>query len=175
MTDEIRDTSMWLGQTDLRVPRLGLGVMVWGDMSTAPRWNPARNAYGPTSSLEEQREALEVSLAAGVNLVDTAAMYGKGASERRVGELTEGRDVLVATKFPAGFVARAGSLPATLAASLRRLRRPAVDLYQLHFPSRWMSIPALMNLMADAGRPARCAPSGSATIRRRNCGPRTPP
>ena len=150
MTDEIRDTSMWLGQTDLRVPRLGLGVMVWGDMSTAPRWNPARNAYGPTSSLEEQREALEVSLAAGVNLVDTAAMYGKGASERRVGELTEGRDVLVATKFPAGFVARAGSLPATLAASLRRLRRPAVDLYQLHFPSRWMSIPALMNLMADA-------------------------
>ena len=150
MTDEDRAATSMLGQTDLRVPRLGLGVMVWGDISAAPRWNPARNAYGPTSSMEEQREALEVSLAAGVNLLDTAAMYGKGASERRVGELTEGKEVLVATKFPAGFFSRAGSLPATLDASLARLRRPVVDLYQVHFPSRWMSIPALMNLMADA-------------------------
>jgi aryl-alcohol dehydrogenase-like predicted oxidoreductase len=150
MTDEDRAATSMLGQTGLRVPRLGLGVMVWGDMSAAPRWNPARNAYGPTSSMEEQREALEVSLAAGVNLLDTAAMYGKGASERRVGELTEGKEVLVATKFPAGFFSRAGSLPGTLDASLARLRRPVVDLYQVHFPSRWMSIPALMNLMADA-------------------------
>ena len=96
-------TSMGLGRTDLRVARLGIGAMVWGDMSTAPRWNPARNAYGPTSSAEEQREALEVSLAAGVNFLDTAAMYGKGASERRVGELTAGKDVVVATKFPFSF------------------------------------------------------------------------
>jgi aryl-alcohol dehydrogenase-like predicted oxidoreductase len=119
-------------------------------MSAAPRWNPARNAYGPTSSIEDQREALEVSIAAGVNLVDTAAMYGKGASELRVGQLAEGKDVLVATKFPFGFFSRAGSLPTTLDASLARLRRSRVDLYQVHFPSRWMSIPQLMNLMADA-------------------------
>jgi aryl-alcohol dehydrogenase-like predicted oxidoreductase len=151
VSDEGRATAwMMLGRTDLRVPRLGLGVMVWGDMAAAPRWNPARNAYGPTSSLNEQREALEANLAAGVNLLDTAAMYGKGASERRVGELTEGKDVLIATKFPAGFFSRAASLPATLEASLARLRRPVVDLYQIHFPSRWMSIPTLMNLMADA-------------------------
>jgi aryl-alcohol dehydrogenase-like predicted oxidoreductase len=76
-------TSMVLGRTELFVSRLGIGAMVWGDMSTAPRWSPARNAYGPTSSADEQREALEVSLAAGVNFLDTAAMYGKGASERR--------------------------------------------------------------------------------------------
>ena len=141
---------MALGRTGLGVPRLGLGAMVWGDMSAAPRWNPARNAYGPTSSIEDQREALEVSIAAGVNLVDTAAMYGKGASELRVGQLAEGKDVLVATKFPFGFFSRAGSLPTTLDASLARLRRSRVDLYQVHFPSRWMSIPQLMNLMADA-------------------------
>ena len=58
-------TSMALGRTDLQVPRMGLGVMVWGDMTKAPRWNPARNAYGPTSSLEDQREALRISLDAG--------------------------------------------------------------------------------------------------------------
>jgi aryl-alcohol dehydrogenase-like predicted oxidoreductase len=124
--------------------------MVWGDMSTAPRWNPARNAYGSTSSKEEQQRALDVSLAAGVNLIDTAAMYGKGASERRVGELTHGRDVLVATKFPFSFFARAGSLPAALDDSRARLQRPAIDLYQIHFPRPWMPIPTLMDRMADA-------------------------
>jgi aryl-alcohol dehydrogenase-like predicted oxidoreductase len=149
MVDDDRDVTLTLGQTGLRVPRLGLGVMVWGDMSKA-RWSPARNAYGPTSSEEEQREALEISLAAGVNLLDTAAMYGNGASERRVGELTEGKNVRVATKFPARILARDGSLPATLDASRARLRRPVIDLYQIHFPYRWMSIPTLMNLMADA-------------------------
>jgi aryl-alcohol dehydrogenase-like predicted oxidoreductase len=143
-------TSMRLERTDLGVSQLGIGAMVWGDMSTAPRWNPARNAYGPTSSAEEQREALEVNLAAGVNFLDTAAMYGKGASERRVGELTAGRDVVVATKFPFSFLSRAGSLPIALEGSLARLQRRTIDLYQVHYPFRWMSIPRLMNLMAEA-------------------------
>jgi aryl-alcohol dehydrogenase-like predicted oxidoreductase len=124
-------------------------------MSTAPRWNPARNAYGPTSSLEEQRAALEVSLTAGVNFVDTAAMYGKGASERRVGELTAGKDVVVATKFPFGFLSRASSLPVALQGSLARLQRTRIDLYQVHYPSRWMSIPTLMKLMAEAVQAAK--------------------
>lgn len=140
-----------LGRTGVRVPPLGVGVMVWGDMTQSPRMNPARNAYGPTSGLADQRDAYEVSLAAGVNLFDTAAMYGNGVSERRLGELTEGNDrVLVATKFPAKFFARTGSLPETLDASLSRLRRGVIDLYQVHFPVRWMPIPRLMNLMADA-------------------------
>jgi aryl-alcohol dehydrogenase-like predicted oxidoreductase len=139
-----------LGRSEVRVSRLGLGAMVWGDMSTAPWWSPARSAYGPTSSAADQREALAVSLAAGVNFVDTAAMYGKGVSERRVGELTVGKDVVVATKFPFGFFARASSLPATLDDSLVRLQRSSVDLYQIHYPWRWMSIGTLMNLMADA-------------------------
>jgi aryl-alcohol dehydrogenase-like predicted oxidoreductase len=144
-------TTMPLGRSGLRVPRMGLGVMVWGDMTTAPRWNPARNVYGPLSSPQDQREALQTSLAAGINLLDTAALYGKGASERRVGELTEGMDgVLVATKFPDTFLPRAGTLPKTLDGSLERLRRRTVDLYQVHFPRPWMPIPTLMNLMADA-------------------------
>ncbi len=141
---------MVLGRTELVVSRLGIGAMVWGDMSTAPRWSPARNAYGPTSSAEDQRAALEVSLAAGVNFLDTAAMYGKGVSEWRVGELTAGRDVVVATKFPSGLFSSAGGLPATLEESLARLRRTTIDLYQIHFPTPWLPIPALMSLMADA-------------------------
>ena len=143
-------TSIRLGRTDIQVARLGIGAMVWGDMSTAPWWSPARSVYGPTSSASEQRDALEVSLAAGMNFLDTAAMYGKGASERRVGELTRGKDVVVATKFPVGNFSRESSLPRTLDESLTRLQRTQVDLHQIHYPFPWMSIPKLMNLMADA-------------------------
>jgi aryl-alcohol dehydrogenase-like predicted oxidoreductase len=141
---------MTLGKSSVQVSRLGLGAMVWGDMSTAPRWNAARNAYGPTSSKEEQQQALEVSLAAGVNFIDTAAMYGKGASERRVGELTFDRDVVLGTKFPFSRFARPATLPRTLDGSLARLQRSSIDLYQVHYPRPWMPIPALMEYMANA-------------------------
>jgi aryl-alcohol dehydrogenase-like predicted oxidoreductase len=143
-------TSMMLGGTSRRVSRLGLGAVVWGDMSTVPRWNSQRIVYGPTSSADEQREALRASLAAGVNLIDTAPIYAKGASERRVGELTRGTDIMVATKFPMRYVSRAGHLPVALDNSLSRLERTAIDLYQVHFPLPWMSIPTVMNFMTDA-------------------------
>ena len=75
-------------------------------------------------------------------------MYSGGASERRLGELARGKDVVLATKFPSSLFARTGSLPRDLDASLARLGR--VDLYQHHVPLTWMSIPRLMDLMADA-------------------------
>jgi aryl-alcohol dehydrogenase-like predicted oxidoreductase len=139
-----------LGKSDLQVPRLGLGVMVWGQPTGLARWTPAQLAYGPSHGTEEEERALEVSLAAGVNLMDTAAMYSGGASERRLGELARGKDVLIATKFPPGLFSRDTSLPKALEDSLARLQRSSVDLYQIHFPMPRMSIPKLMNLMADA-------------------------
>ncbi len=139
-----------LGRSGLRVSRIGLGAMVWGSPTGMDRWTPAQLAYGPSHGIEEEERALEASLVAGVNLIDTAAMYSNGASERRVGELTQGKDVLIATKFPTTFFARTRSLPAALETSLNRLRRRAIDLYQIHYPFPWMSIPGLMDLMADA-------------------------
>jgi aryl-alcohol dehydrogenase-like predicted oxidoreductase len=85
-----------------------------------------------------------------VDLFDTAPMYSGGASERRLGELADGRHVVIATKFPPGWLSTAEALPDALDQSLARLRRSAIDLYQHHFPSRRVSIPALMGLMADA-------------------------
>ena len=54
----------------------------------------------------------------------------------------------MATKFPSNF-SRERSLP-TLDESLTRLQRTRIDLYQIHYPFPWLSIPKLMNLMADA-------------------------
>jgi aryl-alcohol dehydrogenase-like predicted oxidoreductase len=143
-------TTVPLGQSNLLVPRLGLGAMVWGKPSGLARWTPAQLAYGPSDNAAEEERALEVSLAAGVNLVDTAEMYSGGASERRVGELARDKEVLIATKFPPSPFFRAESLPKALEDSLTRLQRNTIDLYQIHFPTPWMSIPKLMNLMADA-------------------------
>jgi aryl-alcohol dehydrogenase-like predicted oxidoreductase len=123
--------------------------MTWGEAQGLARFHPAKMAYGGAEGLEEERAALEVSLDAGVDLFDTAAMYSAGASERRVGELAAGRDVLVASKFPGGFRFQAEGFPDELEGSLGRLGRSTVDLYQHHFPGR-VSIPKLMDAMADA-------------------------
>lgn len=144
------ETQMQLGGASLRVSRLGVGAMTWGDAKGLARLQPAKTAYGSADGIEEERRALEASLGAGVNLFDSAAMYSGGASERRLGELTRGRDAFIASKFPGGFSFKADDFPKELDASLARLGRGSIDLYQHHFPSRGVSIPALMNRMADA-------------------------
>jgi aryl-alcohol dehydrogenase-like predicted oxidoreductase len=101
MTDRVR-----LGRSDLEVPRLGVGAMTWGSPSGRSRWGPAKLAYGGTPGPEEERRAFEASLSAGVEFFDTAAMYSAGASERRLGELAEGKRVVIATKFPPGWLSR---------------------------------------------------------------------
>jgi aryl-alcohol dehydrogenase-like predicted oxidoreductase len=139
-----------LGRSNLKVPRLGVGAMTWGDAKGLARLHPAKIAYGGAHGFEEEKRALEVSVAAGVILFDTAAMYSGGAAERRLGELARGKDVLVATKFPGGFSFKAEGVTKELEASLGRLGRDHIDLYQHHFPAPRVSIPALMDLLANA-------------------------
>jgi aryl-alcohol dehydrogenase-like predicted oxidoreductase len=124
--------------------------MTWGDPTGLARLHPAQRSYGAAHGLAEERRALEASLAAGVTLFDTAEMYSGGASERRLGELSRDKEVLIATKFPPRIWSRAESMPQELDASLARLERRSIALYQHHFPSRFVAIPSLMELMADA-------------------------
>ena len=138
-----------LGSSGVRVPPLGLGVMTWGVATGLQRLMPAKSAYGGTNA-DDEHAAFDASLAAQVNFFDTAAMYSGGGSERRLGELAQGRAVIIATKFPPSPFGRAEDLPAALGASLARLQRDSVDLYQHHFPSRRVDIPRLMMFMADA-------------------------
>src|SRR5919108_1943834 len=144
------NNNMTLGKSGLHVPRMGIGAMVWGQPKGMARWTPAKLAYGPSHGTAEEEDVLKVSLDAGVNLIDTAEMYSSGAAERRVGELARGKDVLIATKFPPSPFAREDIFPKALEGSLARLERNSIDLLQHHFPSGRISIPKLMNLMADA-------------------------
>ncbi|WP_437915612.1 aldo/keto reductase [Sorangium sp. So ce302] len=144
---------MRLGRTSLQIPRLGVGTMNWGDPSRLSRLDLGQAAYGPIGGMDEQRAAVHESIASGAGLFDTAGMYGHGASERAVGELTRDTGAFIATKFPSRLRSSgAGHLGAELEGSLMRLDRRSVELYQVHSPFPWLSIPRVMTRMADAVR-----------------------
>ena len=82
-----------------------------GRASRAGSVSPGELAYGGADGYEEEKRALEASLDASVDLFDTAAFYSGGASELRVGELAQGKDVLIASKFPSGIRFKADDFP----------------------------------------------------------------
>jgi aryl-alcohol dehydrogenase-like predicted oxidoreductase len=82
------ETMMSLGKSSLRVPRLGLGVMTWGDAKGLARFHPAKMAYGGAQGYEEEKQAFEASQAAQVNF-DTGPCTA--AEPSALGELGRGR------------------------------------------------------------------------------------
>jgi len=87
------------------------------------------SVYSWNSDIKQVEEALKTAFQFGINWVDTAEIYGRGASEELVGKLAREYDVYIATKV-AGF--RYRDVVKAVRASLRRLGR--IDLLQLHWP-----------------------------------------
>jgi aryl-alcohol dehydrogenase-like predicted oxidoreductase len=126
-----------LGRTGLKVSRICLGCMTYGD----PGW---RDWVLPE---EEARPFIQRALELGINFFDTADMYSRGVSEEIVGralrDFARREDVVIATKayFPMGDGPNDRGLSRkhifdSIDASLRRLGVDHVDLYQIH---RWDS------------------------------------
>ena len=125
-----------LGSSGLRVSRIGLGMMSYGD--------PADEAW--YLSQEAAEPIVRRAVDAGVTFFDTADMYSGGASEQITGRLLGkffGRrgDYVLATKlyYPMGPGANDRGLSRkhimdSVDASLRRLGTDHIDLYQIH---RW--------------------------------------
>jgi aryl-alcohol dehydrogenase-like predicted oxidoreductase len=118
-----------LGNTELKVSEISFGTWAIG------------GSWGKTKD-EESLKALEAAIDQGVNFFDTADVYGDGHSEELLAMATKGKedDIHIATKF-----CRAGDIfsPHTYSmervreyceASLKRLNREAIDLYQIHCP-----------------------------------------
>ena len=96
--------------------------MTWGEPQGLARFHLATMAYGGAHGYEEEKRALEASLEAGINLVDTAAFYS-AEPRKRVGELAQGIDVLIASNSRPGSGFES-TTSRELAASLNRLGRP---------------------------------------------------
>jgi len=123
------------GSTDLKVSEIGFGAWaIGGDAMVGPTaigWGPADD----TTS----REAIHSALDSGINFFDTADIYGLGHSERLLGAIIGNRNVVIATK--GGNVARNNQFTfdyskeyilTACEQSLMRLKRDAIDYYQLH-------------------------------------------
>ena len=115
------------GATGLNLSRLGLGTMMWGR----------------DTDEHEAADQARAFLDAGGNLIDTAAVYGAGDSEKviggLVGSLFKRDDVVIATKAGITFIdgvrtvnTSRGALLGELDASLKRLGTDYVDLWQVH-------------------------------------------
>jgi aryl-alcohol dehydrogenase-like predicted oxidoreductase len=145
-----------LGGSGLHVSTLTLGTMGFG--------GGGKFAKVGNAGVDEAREQVDLALAAGVNLIDTADVYSDGLSEEIVGQVVRGRrdDVLIASKvrFPMGAGPNDGGLSRHhvlrgCEASLRRLGTDHLDLYQLH---EWDGLTPLeetfeaLRLLVDAGK-----------------------
>ena len=118
-----------LGKTGYEVSELSFGT--WG----------IGGDWGKTDDQESLR-ALEVAIDRGVNFFDTADVYGGGHAEELLGKATKGKEdqIYIASKF-----CRAGDLNDPdnysektvrqyLEATLKRIQRDSLDLYQIHCP-----------------------------------------
>ena len=124
-----------LGKTDLKVSRLCLGCMTFGE--------PDRGKHAWTLPEESSRPIIKHALEGGINFFDTANSYSDGSSEEIVGralrEFARRDEVVVATKVyhKVGDLAEGLSRAQILRSiddSLRRLNMDHVDLLQIH---RW--------------------------------------
>ena len=117
-----------LGNSGLQVSVVGLGC----------------NNFGGRVDLDGTRAVLDAAIDEGINLFDTADVYGgRGASEELMGTALKGKrhEVVLATKFASpmgeGPMYQGGSRKWIMQAvedSLRRLQTDYIDLYQIHSP-----------------------------------------
>jgi aryl-alcohol dehydrogenase-like predicted oxidoreductase len=139
-----------------------LGVGAWAIGGPAGPFN-----WGPQDD-DESTAALHRAFDAGINWVDTAAIYGLGHSEEIVGQVARerGAGVLVFTKCGRNWYdgnerspvndLRPSSIRFELRQSLKRLGRDHVDLYQFHWPDNATGTPvedswATMAELAEEG------------------------
>lgn len=114
-----------LGDSDLHVSEISLGSWL---------------TYGVGVEADKARACLDAAFDAGINFIDTANVYGRGAAESFLGEALSNRprdSYILATKlfFPMSDEDRGLSreqVHKQLDASLQRLRTDYVDLYQCH-------------------------------------------
>jgi aryl-alcohol dehydrogenase-like predicted oxidoreductase len=153
-----------LGRSGLRVSRLSLGTMTFGE------------DWGWGAAEDTARAMFDRYLAAGGNFIDTADLYTEGSSESMLGRFIADagvRDhVVLATKF--SYNAQAGNPNAggngrknilrAVEASLRRLRTDYIDLYLLHTWDRLTPAEEVVRTLDDLVRAGKIRYAGLSDV-----------
>ncbi len=144
-----------LGPTELLVSELGFGC-----------WQLGGKGWG-SYSLRDVVSAIECAVQRGVNLFDTAPVYGFGRSEEILGKTLArfGEECVVISK--GGLVwdrsrriahdCRPESLREQLMGSLKRLRRDRLDAYVLHWPDPDVPVRESVSSLESRWASVRCA------------------
>ncbi|MQA01169.1 MAG: aldo/keto reductase [Streptosporangiales bacterium] len=146
-----------LGDSGLTVSAVGLGC----------------NAFGTRIGEEDSVAVIHAALDAGITFLDTADIYGQGASEEVVGAALRGRrdEVVLATKFGKDMQGSNGTdygargsrryVRRAVEASLRRLGVEHIDLYQMHEPDPATPIAETLDVLDDLVREGKVGYVGS--------------
>jgi aryl-alcohol dehydrogenase-like predicted oxidoreductase len=122
-----------LGSSDLDITPIGIGAWAMGGGDWEFSWGPQDD----TDSIA----AIHAALDAGINWIDTAAVYGLGHSEEVVGRALKGRNPKPYVFTKCGLLwdgqrkitrsLRAASIRREIEASQRRLNTDVIDLYAI--------------------------------------------
>ncbi len=121
-----------LGRTKEKVSRIGLGTWQFS------------NSWGLTI-YDSAKEIISSSIEMGINLINTAMVYGNGMSERFIGRALEElgierSSIFVVTKIPGQFLSYDDVFKA-VDRSLERLRFDYIDALLAHWPPAWHNHP----------------------------------
>jgi aryl-alcohol dehydrogenase-like predicted oxidoreductase len=146
-----------LGRSGLTVSAIGLGC----------------NNFGRRLDATGARAVIDAALDAGITHLDTADIYGGGASERFIGEaLGDRRDrVVLATKFGMD-TGRDGAVPRgsrryvrrAIEGSLQRLRTDRVDLYYYHEPDGITPLAETLGALAELAEQGKIRTFGVSNV-----------
>lgn len=130
-------------------PLVALGTWSWGSGSAG-----GDQVFGNSIETKDVRAVFDTAMQEGLNLWDTAAVYGGGSSELILGECIKGyprEDLLISTKFTPQVAADMGDpVSLMLNESLERLGTEYIDIYWIHNPGdveKWT--PGLIPLLKD--------------------------
>ncbi len=134
-----------LGSSDIEVSEISLGSWL---------------TYSGGVEAERAKACVDAAFDAGINFIDTANVYGRGASETLLGEALAGRErssYVLATKvfFPMSDTDRglsAAQIHKQIDASLERLKTDYVDLYQCHRYDSETPLEETMGALAEVVR-----------------------
>jgi aryl-alcohol dehydrogenase-like predicted oxidoreductase len=157
-----------LGKTGLKVSRICLGCMSFGDATKG--WHPW------VVNEEEGRALIRQSLDAGINFFDTANIYAGGSSEeflgRAVKDFARRDELVIATKVHGkvrndanGQGLSRKAILGEIDASLKRLGMDYVDLYQIHRWDDTTPIEETMEALHDVVKSGKARYIGASTMR----------